>query len=62
MQLKEMIHLKVVYQSFGGNDLYPTLEDKASALLYVIVKNHSFTDGNKRIGATIFFRKEQCLI
>ena len=57
-----MIHLKVVYQSFGGNDLYPTLEDKASALLYVIVKNHSFTDGNKRIGATIFFRKEQCLI
>ena len=54
MQLKEMIHLKVVYQSFGGSDLYPTLEDKASALLYFIVKNHSFIDGNKRIGATIF--------
>ena len=49
-----MIHLKVVYQSFSGNNLYPTLEDKASALLYFIVKNHSFIDGNKRIGATIF--------
>lgn len=53
-----MILLKVVfqriYQSFGENDLYPTLEDKASALLYFIVKNHSFIDGNKRIGATIF--------
>lgn len=54
LQLKEMIHLKVVYQSFGGDDLYPTLEDKASTLLYFIVKNHSFIDGNKRIGATIF--------
>lgn len=43
-----------IYQSFAGNDLYPTLEDKASALLYFIVKNHSFIDGNKRIGATIF--------
>ena len=43
-----------IYQSFGGSDLYPTLEDKASALLYFIVKNHSFIDGNKRIGATIF--------
>ena len=46
--------IATIYQSFGGEDLYPTLEDKASALLYFIVKNHSFIDGNKRIGATIF--------
>ena len=46
--------ISTIYQSFGGNNLYPTLEDKASALLYFIVKNHSFIDGNKRIGATIF--------
>lgn len=46
--------ISTIYQSFGGVDLYPTLEDKASALLYFIVKNHSFIDGNKRIGATIF--------
>ena len=46
--------ISTIYQSFGGNDLYPSLEDKASALLYFIVKNHSFIDGNKRIGATIF--------
>ena len=41
--------IATIYQSFGGEDLYPTLEDKASALLYFIVKNHSFIDGNKRI-------------
>lgn len=46
--------IATIYQSFGGQDLYPTIEDKASALLYFIVKNHSFIDGNKRIGATIF--------
>ena len=46
--------ISTIYQSFGGSDLYPTLEDKASALLYFIVKNHSCIDGNKRIGATIF--------
>ena len=46
--------ISTIYQSFGRVDLYPTLEDKASALLYFIVKNHSFIDGNKRIGATIF--------
>lgn len=46
--------ISTIYQSFGDIDLYPTLEDKASALLYFIVKNHSFIDGNKRIGATIF--------
>jgi len=46
--------IATIYQSFGGKELYPTLEDKASALLYFIVKNHSFADGNKRIGATVF--------
>ena len=46
--------ISTIYQSFGGNDLYSTLEDKASALLYFHIKNHSFIDGNKRIGATIF--------
>ena len=46
--------ISAIYQSFAGVDLYPTLEDKATALLYFIVKNHSFIDGNKRIGATIF--------
>lgn len=43
-----------IYQSFGGKDCYQTLEEKASMLLYFIVKNHSFTDGNKRIGASCF--------
>lgn len=46
--------IATIYQSFGEQELYPTIEDKASALLYFIVKNHSFIDGNKRIGATIF--------
>ena len=43
-----------IYQTFGGNELYPTLEEKAAMLLYLIVKNHSFLDGNKRIGASCF--------
>ncbi len=43
-----------IYQSFGGKDLYPTLEEKAANLLYFVVKNHSFLDGNKRIAATMF--------
>lgn len=43
-----------VYQSFGGEDLYSTLEEKAANLLYFVTKNHSFSDGNKRIAATIF--------
>lgn len=46
--------IATIYQSFAGVELYPTIEDKASALLYFIVKNHGFADGNKRIGATIF--------
>ena len=43
-----------IYQSFAGQDLYPTLEEKAAHLLYFVTKNHSFLDGNKRIAATIF--------
>lgn len=43
-----------IYQSFGGKDVYPTLEEKAANLLYFVTKNHSFSDGNKRIAATIF--------
>lgn len=46
--------VRQIYQSFGGQDLYPTLEEKAAMLLYMIVKNHSFADGNKRIGASCF--------
>lgn len=43
-----------IYQTFGGKDLYPSVEEKAANLLYFIVKNHSFVDGNKRIAASIF--------
>lgn len=43
-----------VFQSFGGRDLYPTLEEKAANLLYFVVKDHSFLDGNKRIAAMVF--------
>ncbi len=43
-----------VYQSFGGQDVYPTLEQKAANLLYLVIKNHSFADGNKRIGSILF--------
>ena len=43
-----------IYQSFEGQDLYPTLEEKAAHLLYFVTKNHSFLDGNKRIAATVF--------
>lgn len=43
-----------IYQSFGGQDIYPTLEEKAAHLLYFVTKNHSFWDGNKRIAATMF--------
>ena len=43
-----------IYQSFGGKDLYPSLEEKAANLLYFVTKNHSFADGNKRIAATMF--------
>jgi prophage maintenance system killer protein len=43
-----------IYQAFGGRELYPSVEEKAAMLLYLIVKNHSFVDGNKRIAAAIF--------
>lgn len=43
-----------IYQSFGGEDLYPSVEEKAALLLYLVVKNHSFSDGNKRIAAMLF--------
>lgn len=44
-----------IYQSFGGVDIYETLEEKAANLLYFVTKNHSFYDGNKRIAATSYF-------
>ena len=43
-----------IYQTFGGKDVYPTVQEKAANLLYFITKNHSFSDGNKRIAATMF--------
>lgn len=43
-----------IYQSFGGQEIYESLEEKAANLLYFVVKNHSFLDGNKRIAATMF--------
>ena len=43
-----------IYQSFGGQDVYESLEEKAANLLYFVTKNHSFFDGNKRIAATMF--------
>ncbi len=46
--------ISTIYQTFGGVDLYPSIEEKAANLLYFIVKNHSFSDGNKRIAAFIF--------
>lgn len=42
-----------VFQSFGGHDVYPTLEEKAANLLYFVMKDHSFLDGNKRIAAAV---------
>ena len=43
-----------IYQTFGGAELYPSVEEKAAMLLYLVTKNHSFSDGNKRIAATLF--------
>jgi prophage maintenance system killer protein len=52
--------ISTIYQTFNGKDLYPSIEEKAANLLYFITKNHSFTDGNKRIAAIMFiiFLKE----
>lgn len=46
--------VRTIYQSFGGQELYPSVEEKAANLLYFVVKNHSFSDGNKRIAAFLF--------
>ena len=46
--------LNDIYQTFGGEDVYPSIEEKACNFLYTLVKNHSFVDGNKRIAATLF--------
>lgn len=43
-----------IYQTFGGEELYPSVEEKAAMLLYLVVKNHSFSDGNKRIATMLF--------
>ena len=43
-----------IYQSFSGKDLYYSIEEKAANFLYLIIKNHTFIDGNKRIAATLF--------
>ncbi len=48
--------LHTIMQSFDGKDLYPSVEEKAANLLYFLVKNHSFVDGNKRIAAAVFLR------
>ena len=48
--------LGAIYQTFDEKDLYPSIEEKAAHLLYFVVKNHSFTDGNKRIGAFLFLQ------
>lgn len=56
--------LSAVMQTFGGKDVYPSLEEKAAHLLYFLVKNHSFVDGNKRIAAAFFlwFMKKNGLL
>lgn len=46
--------ISAVYQSFAGQDVYPSLEEKAANILYLIVKNHGFVDGNKRVGSILF--------
>ena len=46
--------LGAIYQTFGGDDLYPSIEEKGANLLYLVTKNHAFVDGNKRIAAAIF--------
>ena len=46
--------IAAIYQSFGGEELYPSIEEKAADLLYFVIKNHSFVDGNKRIACSLF--------
>ena len=53
--------IAAIYQGFAGQEAYPSIEEKAAHLLYFIVKNHSFADGNKRIGAALFlYFLERC--
>ena len=57
--------ISTINQTFDGKELYPSVEEKAAHLLYFVVKNHSFTDGNKRIGAWLFvwyLAKNNCLL
>lgn len=53
-----------IYQTFDGKELYPSVEEKAAMLLYLVTKNHSFSDGNKRIAATLFlwFLYNNCIL
>ncbi|MCK8621275.1 virulence protein RhuM/Fic/DOC family protein [Prevotella sp. E13-27] len=53
-----------IYQTFAGEELYPSVEEKAAMLLYLVTKNHSFSDGNKRIAATLFlwFLNNNCIL
>ncbi len=51
--------ISTIYQTFEGKDLYPSIEEKAANLLYFITKNHSFTDGNKRIAAFLLYFLER---
>ena len=53
-----------IYQSYDGADLYPTIEEKAANFLYLITKNHTFIDGNKRVAATLFiyFLEVNCIL
>jgi len=64
IRLRFKSSLGAIYQTFGGNDLYPTVEEKAAHLLYFVTKNHSFVDGNKRIAATLFicFLQKNCIL
>ena len=53
-----------IQQSFGDSDVYASIEEKAAMLLYLVIKNHAFTDGNKRIGAAcflLFLKRNQLL-
>ena len=56
--------ISAIYQTFGGQEVYPSLEEKAANLLYLITKNHSFSDGNKRIAAALFlyFLNKNCVL
>ncbi len=46
--------INIIYSTYNGIDLYPTIEEKSANFLYLITKNHTFIDGNKKIAATLF--------